>query len=178
MKRTTSAREVAEAVGGAVLRRMGQTASRFQEESPLPVDVLESDEEYLVVFDVPGALTSDVQVNYANNTVSVRVDRFREYREGFDMVFPGRGLALDGEARLPEDAIVDAGRAHAELNDDGTLYVFLPKGEGDSTRIDVTEGTTDGADTRVAQTDADAVEPVDRGGPAGTEDDSDDVPLE
>ena len=169
-----TAREFAEAVGGAVLRRMGRAASRFQEESPLPVDVLESDGEYLVVFDVPGAMTSDVQVNYANNSVSVRVDRFREYREGFDMLFPGRGLSLDGSARLPDDAVVEADRAHAELNDDGTLYVFLPKGEGDSTRIDVTEGssegTTRGSNTQAAETDPDAVEPVDRGGPADTDD--------
>jgi len=167
-------RRLAEAVGGAVLRRMGQAASQFQEESPLPVDVLESDDEYLVVFDVPGALTSDVQVNYADNTVSVRVDRFREYREGFDMLFPGRGLALDGETRLPGAAVVEADSAHAELNDDGTLYVFLPKGEGDSTRIDVTEGTQDEdveAGEPTAESGAHASEPED-------ESDHDDVPLE
>lgn len=134
-------RKFAEAVGGAVFRRMGRAASRVQEESPLPVDVLESSDEYLVVFDAPGATTSDVQVNYEGSEVRVRVDRFREHRDGFEMVFPGRGLSLDGRAKLPDDALVDAEQARAELNDDGTLYVFLPKEDDASgTVIDVRAG--------------------------------------
>ncbi|MFC3478389.1 Hsp20/alpha crystallin family protein [Halobacterium litoreum] len=140
-----TAREFAEAVGSAVFRRMGRAASRFQEESPLPVDVLESEDECLVVFDAPGATTSDVQVNYEGDAVAVRVDRFREFRENYEMLFPGRGLSLDGRAELPEDAVVDAEHARAELNDDGTLYVFLPKRESTGTSIDVTEGDGDDA---------------------------------
>ncbi|MXR22539.1 Hsp20/alpha crystallin family protein [Halobacterium bonnevillei] len=122
-----TAREFAEAVGDAVFRRMGRAASRFQEETPLPVDLLESEDEYLAVFDAPGVVASDVQVNYDDGAVEVRIDRFREFREGVEMVFPGRGLSLDGRARLPEDAAVDASSARAELRDEGTLYVFLPK---------------------------------------------------
>jgi len=133
-------KEFAEAVGGEMLKRAGRAASRFQEEeSPLPVDVLESSDEYLVVFDAPGATSTDIQVSYEGDEVHVRVDRFRAFREGFEMVFPGRGLTLDGRARLPEDAVVDADAARAELNDDGTLYVFLPKTGGDGTRIEVTD---------------------------------------
>jgi HSP20 family protein len=139
-----TAREFAEAVGDAVFTRMGRAASRFQEERPLPVDVLESDDEYLVVFDAPGATASDVQVNYVGGAVEVRVDRFREFRDGFEMVFPGRGLKLDGRAELPEDAVVDADEARAELRDNGALYVFLPKGEPEGTEVDVT--TPDDAD--------------------------------
>jgi len=143
-----TARDFAEAVGSAVFRRMGRAASRFQEESPLPVDVLESEDEYLVVFDAPGATTSDVQVNYEGDAVAVRVDRFREFRENYEMLFPGRGLSLDGRAELPEDAVVDAEHARAELNDDGTLYVFLPKREAGGTSIDVTEGASADGDAR------------------------------
>ncbi|WP_336034820.1 Hsp20/alpha crystallin family protein [Halobacterium yunchengense] len=137
-------REFAEAVGDAVFRRMGRATSRFQEETPLPVDVLESDDEYLAVFDAPGATASDVQVNYAGGAVEVRIDRFREFRDGFEMTFPGRGLSLDGRVTLPGDAVVDAEAARAELRDDGTLYVFLPKA-GDAVRVEVTE---DGGETR------------------------------
>jgi len=140
-------KEFAEAVGGEMLKRAGRAASRFQEESPLPVDVLESDDEYLVVFDAPGATTSDVQVSYEGDAVRVRVDRFRAFREGFEMVFPGRGLTLEGRARLPEDAVVDAEEARAELNDDGTLYVFLPKSGGSGTRIEVTDRSGDAETT-------------------------------
>jgi len=131
-------RELAEDVGDAVFERLGRAASQMQEESPLPVDVLESDDEYLVVFDAPGATASDVQVNYADGSVEVRIDRFREFREGFEMVFPGRGLELDGRAELPPDAVVDAEAARAELHDSGALYVFLPKAEPAGTDVDVT----------------------------------------
>jgi HSP20 family molecular chaperone IbpA len=131
-------REFAEDVGDAVFERLGRAASQMQEESPLPVDVLESDDEYLVVFDAPGATASDVQVNYVDGAVEVRVDRFREFREEFEMVFPGRGLKLDGRAELPPDAVVDADAACAELRDNGALYVFLPKDESAGTDVDVT----------------------------------------
>ncbi|MFB6268750.1 MAG: Hsp20/alpha crystallin family protein [Halobacterium sp.] len=136
-----TAREFAEAVGDAVFKRMGRAASRFQEESPLPVDVLESDDEYLVVFDAPGATAGDVQVNYEDGAVGVRVDRFREFREGFEMAFPGRGLTLDGRAELPDDAVVEADAARAELRENGTLYVFLPKGEREGTTVEMTDAS-------------------------------------
>jgi len=158
-------REFAESVGSEVLKRAGRAASRFQEESPLPVDLLEGDDEYLLVFDAPGADASDVQVSYEGDSeVRVRVDRFRGFREGFEMVFPGRGLTLEGSAKLPEDAVVDAESARAELNDDGTLYVFLPKGGDDATTIDVTVTDDESADDDDADGDGEATgEPGDDG---------------
>mgnify|MGYP000041102523 CR=1 FL=1 len=133
-------RSLGRAVGNAVLERVGRAAGRAQEEKPLPVDVLESDDEYMVVFDAPGANASDVQVSYAENRVRVRVDRFRDFHEGFEMRFPGRGLALDGEARLPADAMVDADAATATLADNGTLTVRLPKVEAAERRTDDESG--------------------------------------
>lgn len=122
-------REFGESVGDAVASRAGRAAARVQERRSLPVDLLESDEAYLAVFDTPGATTSDVQVRYADGRVLVRVDRFREFHDGFSMRFPGRGLSLDGEAELPENAVVTAEHANATLTDRGTLEVELPKVE-------------------------------------------------
>lgn len=119
--------EFGRSVGGAVLERMGRVAGRMQEESPLPADLLESDDEYLIVFDAPGTTASDVQVRFVDHSVEVRIDRFRTFRENYDMLFPGRGLELDGRVSLPEDAVVDEDLATAELRDNGTLYVYLPK---------------------------------------------------
>jgi HSP20 family protein len=164
-------REFAESVGSEVLKRAGRAASRFQEESPLPVDMLEGDDEYLLVFDAPGADASDVQVSYEGDSeVRVRVDRFRGFREGFEMVFPGRGLTLEGSAKLPEDAVVDAESARAELNDDGTLYVFLPKRGDDATTIDVTVTDDDESDADDDDTDGAAEEGTEAsGGDGGTD---------
>ena len=61
--------------------------------------------------------------------MQVRIDRFRDFYEGFEMRFPGRGLSLDGSATLPDDAAVDADDATATLADNGTLRVTIPKDE-------------------------------------------------
>ncbi len=120
-------REIGETVGDAVFETVGRAVGRAQEKRPLPVDLLESDDAYLAIFDAPGALSSDVQVKFEDKTILVQLDRFRDFREGFEMVFPGRGLALDGRVDLPDEAAVDVSAASATLKDDGTLHVRVPK---------------------------------------------------
>ena len=117
---------VGRSVGNAVLSRVGRAASRVGEETPLPADILESEDEYIVVFDAPGVDVEDVQAGYTDGAVEVRLERFRDPHPGFEMRYPGRALALDGRAELPDGADVDANAARAELAD-GTLRVFLPK---------------------------------------------------
>lgn len=127
--------DVGKSVTNAVLKRVGRTRARMQERRPLPVDVLESDEAYLVVFDAPGTRASDVQVRYVDGEVRVRIDRFRDFYDGFEMVIPGRGLALDGRTALPEDAMVDPDAATATLTDRGTLEIEVPKVDGEGPAI-------------------------------------------
>ncbi|GAB7094681.1 hypothetical protein JCM30237_18340 [Halolamina litorea] len=111
----------------AVMERVGRGVSRMQERKPLPYDLLESEDAYLVVFDAPGVEPSDVQVRFVDGEVQVRADRFRAFHEDFETRFPGRGLALSGRAKLPPDALVDAEGADATLTDNGTLEVRIPK---------------------------------------------------
>lgn len=118
---------IGERIANATLNAIGRTTGRKQERRPLPVDLLESDEAYLAIFDAPGADRSDVQVRYDDQTVSVRVDRVRERDTSVEMRFPGRGLSLHGAVRLPENASVDAEAATATLGTNGTLRVRLPK---------------------------------------------------
>jgi len=120
-------RELGESVGDAIVESVGRAVGRSQEQRPLPADLLESEDAYLAVFDAPGAEAGDVQVRFEDGTVFARVDRFREFHEGFEMRFPGRGLTLDGSVELPEDAVVDAANASATLKDNGTLQVRVPK---------------------------------------------------
>jgi len=127
----TSLRELGEAVGDAVLEGVGRVSARVQERRPLAADLLESDDAYLVVFDAPGATEADVQVQFEDDAVRVRIDRFREFREGFEMRVPGRGLSLDGEVALPAGASVDPEAATATLTDAGTLQVRVPKTDSD-----------------------------------------------
>ncbi|PSP77140.1 molecular chaperone Hsp20 [Halobacteriales archaeon QS_1_68_20] len=121
-------RDVGMAVGRSVMERAGRVWSQFHEATDLSADLLESDDAYLVVFDVPGAASTDVQVRYVDGAVLVRVDRFRDFYEGYEMRFPGRGMALDGRMDLPDDAVVQPDAAKATLREDGTLEIRLPKG--------------------------------------------------
>lgn len=131
-------REFGESAAKSVLERIGRGIGRVQERKSLPYDVLESDDAYLVVFDAPGAQRSDVQVRFVNDEVEVRIDRFRDFHEGFEMRFPGRGLSLDGSAELPDGASVDATEATATLASNGTLRVRIPK-DDEGHDVDVTE---------------------------------------
>jgi HSP20 family molecular chaperone IbpA len=130
-------REIGEAVGQQVFEQIGRVSSRAQERRPLPVDLLESDDAYLAVFDAPSAEREDVQVRLDENTLYVRIDRFRDFYEDFEMRLPGRGLALDGSVDLPEEARVDADDAKATLTSSGTIQVRVPKQNSGGATIDV-----------------------------------------
>ena len=144
----TDLKEFGKSTMSAVLERVGRGVGRMQERKPLPHDLLESDDAYLVIFDAPGATRSDVQVRFVNGDVTVRVDRFRDFHEGFEMRFPGRGLSLNGSVTLPDEASVDAERANATLSDNGTLRILIPKdGAGSEIQVeDESEAVVSGAD--------------------------------
>ncbi|AQL42006.1 molecular chaperone Hsp20 [Halorientalis sp. IM1011] len=135
-------RELGRSLGNTVMETVGRAASRVQERRPLPVDLLESEDAFLAVFDAPGATSSDVQVRFDDDAVEVRIDRFRDFYEGFEMLVPGRGLSLDGRVSLPEDAAVDPDEADATLRRNGTLEVRIPK-DGDESEMHVEAESTD-----------------------------------
>jgi len=132
-----------------VLERVGRGIGQVQERKPLAYDLLETDEEYLVVFDAPGATKDDIQVRFMDNELEVRIDRFREFYEGFEMRFPGRGLTLSGTARFPEDASVTAENANptATLTRSGTLQVRVPKSEAAKTVTVTDENDVESTDS-------------------------------
>ena len=130
-------RQAGRTLGRAALRRLGRTASRVQEARPLRPDLLEGEDAFVAVFDAPGATASDVQVRFDDGKVRVRIDRFRDHHEGFEMRYPGRALSIDGRARLPREATVDAEAATATLRANGTLEVHVPKAEAEATEVAV-----------------------------------------
>ena len=142
------------------METVGRASSRVQERRPLPVDLLESDDAYLAVFDAPGTTSSDVQVRFEDNAVEVRIDRFRDFHEGFDMLVPGRGLSLDGKVTLPADADVDPDEASATLRTNGTLEVRVPKDEM-AQEMPVTEEVESDAETDETGMEVETEEEVD-----------------
>ncbi|MFC4544210.1 Hsp20/alpha crystallin family protein [Halosolutus amylolyticus] len=143
-----SLKDLSTSVGNAIYRQIGRANAHLQNQRSLPVDVLENETTYLVVFDAPGAEPDDVQVRYLSGTVRTRIDRFRQFHEGYEMRFPGRGTALDGEAELPDDAVVDPDAGTARLSETGTLSIEIPKRSAiDADDTDDATATTDDADS-------------------------------
>ena len=130
--------ETGRSVVRRVLERAGRGWSKMQERRPLSHDLLESDDAYLVVFDAPGVRGEDLNVTFLDHTVEVELDRFREFYDGYEMLFPGRGVTLSGQADLPRDANVTPQGANATLTRNGTLQVEIPK-EDDGRDVAVVE---------------------------------------
>ncbi|WP_425490649.1 Hsp20/alpha crystallin family protein [Haloprofundus salilacus] len=151
-------REIGESVANAVVERVGRGFGHVQERKPLSYDLLESDDSYLVVFDAAGASKSDVQVRFVDTEVQVRIDRFREFHDGYEMRFPGRGLSLDGKAKLPNDATVDAESATATVTKHGTLRVYIPKAEEGKNVAVEEETAATGVDARATGGETNVVE--------------------
>ncbi|OYR43805.1 MULTISPECIES: Hsp20/alpha crystallin family protein [unclassified Halorubrum] len=128
-----------------VLERVGRGWSKMQERRPLSYDLLESDDAYLVVFDAPGVRGEDLNVTFLDHTVEVELDRFRDFYDGYEMVFPGRGVSLSGSADLPRDANVTPQGANATLTRNGTLQVEIPKND-DARDVAVVEEDADETD--------------------------------
>jgi HSP20 family molecular chaperone IbpA len=127
-------KDIGESIGNAVLDGIGRAAATVQERTPLPADLLESDEAYLAVFDAPGAEATDVSVRFEQDTLEVRIERFRGFHEGFEMRLPGRGMTLTGSVTFPPEAAVDPGGAEATVTSTGTLHVRVPKAENGGDR--------------------------------------------
>ncbi|PSP86210.1 molecular chaperone Hsp20 [Halobacteriales archaeon QS_1_68_17] len=155
-------RELGRSLGNAVLEQVGRTSSRIQERKPLPVDLLESDEAHLAVFDAPGATSSDIQVRFVDGEIQVRIDRFRDFYEEHEMRLPGRGLSLDGSVALPDGAAADPEAATATLASNGTLRVRVPK------RDEATGAAATGTDEQIETESESESEPEPE--PAGSDD--------
>lgn len=88
------------------------------------VDVLESEDAYLFVVDVPGATADSVDVRVEGRRLHVDARREKAVPSDFDYRTEERSLFLDLDLPLPPDA--DADGASASV-DRGVLEVRLPK---------------------------------------------------
>jgi HSP20 family protein len=94
-------------------------------------DLLESDDAYLLVLDLPGVTSDTVDVTVDRRHISVEARRSKESSDEFRYVRERRDVFLDADVPLPPDATGDG--ANAQL-DRGVLTVELPKRAGDAGR--------------------------------------------
>lgn len=93
---------------------------------PDPVfgDLLESDEAYLVVLDLPGVTHETVEASVAGGRLAIEAQREKDVPAEFEYVDEERSLFLDVELPLPPDATGSGAEGRMER---GVLEVRLPK---------------------------------------------------
>jgi len=87
-------------------------------------DILESDEAYLLVLDLPGATAETVDVNVEGGHLRIEARRRKDVSREFRFLSEDRSLFLDVDIPLPPDAA--AHEAEASV-DRGTLELRVPK---------------------------------------------------
>lgn len=103
-------------------------------------DLLESEEAYLLVVDLPGTTEDTVEVHVDGSTLHIEARREKAVPEEFRYVEEDRSLFLDTDLPLPPD-VNDAVAEYAV--DRGVLEVRLPKTAPDSAHtipVEDTEG--------------------------------------
>ena len=105
-------------------------------------DLLESDEAYMLVLDLPGVASETVDVSVEDGRISIEARREKTIPEGYSYLEENRSLFLDAELPVPSDAV--EGEANASV-DRGVLELVLPKQSSvEETTIDVVEELQDG----------------------------------
>ena len=106
-------------------------------------DLLESDDGYVLVVDLPGATAETTEVLVEDGRIDIEGRREKAVPDGFEYVREDRPLFLDAELPLPSDA--DGAGADAEI-DRGVLKISVPKRESDVSRtipVDDADGEGD-----------------------------------
>lgn len=100
-------------------------------------DVLESEDAYLLVLDLPGVNSGGVELSVEHGLLSVEASRKQDIPAEFDSVAEGRQTDLSFEFPLPMDATGEDAEASME---GGVLELTLPKHHAATkTTIPVTE---------------------------------------
>lgn len=87
-------------------------------------DLLENDDAYLLIVDLPGATAETVEITIEGGQLTIQARREKDVPREFRYVSEDRDLFLDAELPLPGDAT--GADAEGEI-DRGVLTITLPK---------------------------------------------------
>ncbi|MFQ3293174.1 MAG: HSP20 family protein [Halobacteriales archaeon] len=106
-------------------------------------DLLESEDTYLVIVDLPGATGDSTDVTVEEGRVRIEASRQKDVPREFRYVQEERSLFLDAELPLPSDA---SGRDAEATVDRGVLELRLPKASATGTTVEIDDETDDPTD--------------------------------
>ncbi|MHC3437571.1 Hsp20/alpha crystallin family protein [Natrialbaceae archaeon A-gly3] len=99
-------------------------------------DLLESDEAYLLVLDVPGVSAETLEVTVEDGRIVVDAEREKSLPQEFDYIEENRPALVEVDLPLPNRATESGAEASVSR---GVLELWLPKREAGETKIDVVE---------------------------------------
>lgn len=91
-------------------------------------DLLEADDAYLLVLDLPGVDRDDTEISAVDGRIRIEAHREKGAPTGYTYLSEDRDLFVDLELPVPPDA--DEGEATASI-ERGVLELRLPKRPGD-----------------------------------------------
>ncbi|MDZ7701251.1 MAG: Hsp20/alpha crystallin family protein [Halobacteriales archaeon] len=91
-------------------------------------DLLEREDAYLLVIDLPGATAETTEISVADGRLHIEAQREKAVPEGYRYAREERSLFLDLELPLPPDAATEDATATLEA---GVLELELPRTAGD-----------------------------------------------
>lgn len=101
---------------------------------PTFADLLEREDAYLLVVDVPGATQETTAVEVAGRALRVTAERPVEVPDGFELRRRRRDRTIELELPLPPDVDADGAEAAVER---GVLELTLPRTDGGPTTIPI-----------------------------------------
>ncbi|RQG94436.1 Hsp20/alpha crystallin family protein [Natrarchaeobius chitinivorans] len=110
-------------------------------------DLLESDDAYLLVVDVPGVTADALEVSAEDGHLGIEAQREKDLPGEYRYLEENRSIFFDVELPVPEDAL--EGEADVSV-DRGVLELTIPKrSKRPETTIDVVERDSNGSDRDV-----------------------------
>jgi HSP20 family protein len=105
-------------------------------------DLLESEDAYLLVLDLPGSTAESTDVTVSNGRVVIDARREKSVEDGYTYVTETRPVLLDVDLPLPADAVENGAEAAVER---GVLELtLLKRSPRDETSIDVVDSENTG----------------------------------
>ncbi|RQH03541.1 Hsp20/alpha crystallin family protein [Natrarchaeobius oligotrophus] len=109
-------------------------------------DLLESEDAYLLVLDVPGVTADSLDLSIEDGRLSIDAKREKDLSDDYRYLEENRSVFLDLSVPLPDDALAEETDVSV---DRGVLEVTVPKRSTDGeTTIDVVDRSSSGRDDR------------------------------
>lgn len=97
--------------------------------SSLPLDIIEEDDKYRLVLEIPGLSKEDVKLHVVNDVLYLKIDKEEENEEQQNYIYKGRSAINIQRAFSLENVKADEIKATLRK---GLLEVVLPKKQEDN----------------------------------------------